>query len=360
MQAVSEMTPLSGEKNNWNTSFSLLRVIACLGIVLLHTANVSELLYPEVSARVCPGLAMGIVYSMMWAVPCFLMISGALLLDPDREITPERLRDRYIRRIALALLICCVLFSLIDTLMNGDAFSLLFIADGVYRLFTGGSWAHLWYLYLLLGLYLLLPFYRLITKHSSDGLLKYLLVLYAVFLSVLPVFGAFGIDIAFTIQTAGIYPFYFFVGYALNSGKLEFSTRTLAAMAIGGTVIIWVMCALSGWQEFPMGAEFQEILGSYASPAVALQSVGIFGLVRRIPQEKIKEKWAESIRWIDACTFGAYLIHMAFLRLFLRYLSWDLFAIGEWSIFVFAVGTFLLSLLITQLLGAIKPLRAVL
>ena len=54
------MTALFGDQSGVNkkSSFrlSLLRVIAALGIVLLHTANISEILYREEIGRAEDGL----------------------------------------------------------------------------------------------------------------------------------------------------------------------------------------------------------------------------------------------------------------------------------------------------------------
>ncbi|MCR4763371.1 MAG: acyltransferase family protein [Lachnospiraceae bacterium] len=344
-----------------NRRFSILRVFAGFGIVLLHTANVSEILYRD---SITPGqtaLSLGIVYCMMWAVPCFLMVSGALLLDPARMITMEKLFSHYLKRVFLALLVCSVFFRFFDMMMGEEGFYLMFVPDGVWQMFHGTGWAHMWYLYLLIGLYLLLPFFRMITAHSTDRELCYLLVVYAVFLSVFPLFRTIDAEIAFTLPTAGIYPFYFFAGYVLYKGKWKIDRKAAFLMTVIATGLIMMLTksrysGLSG-----DAASFADgLIASYSSPLIVIQSVGLFSLVCCGTAKEPSENKSAARGWLtefidlfDSCGFGIYLLHMVFLRLFLRYQGWNPFLMGMWSIFAIAFGVFLLTCALVAVLRRI-------
>ena len=366
-----------------NLSFSALRVAACLGIVLLHTANVSEILNRESLTAGQSAFSLGIVYLMMWAVPAFLMVSGALLLNPVRQITLKKIFAQYIRRVGCALLACCILFRLFDLLMNGEPFTPMVVLDALYRMFTGQSWAHLWYLYLLLGLYLLLPFYCMIADACGEQMMRYLLLIYYIFLSILPVADAFGVSSAFEIQTAAIYPFYFFAGHALYSGKLKIDRKLAWALFFGGTLMIVLMMIARSRGSEELVKAYTQLLGSYASPAVVFQSVGLFALVigqrkdvssaqPAAPEDektgeapdntgrKLPSALIEAVELLDGAGFGIYLVHMVFLRLFLRYEGWNLFLTGEWSFFAFALGVFFLSAVLVTPLKKIPYVRAIL
>ena len=71
-------------------SFSYLRAAACLAIVLLHTVFCAVSLFPEEASATQALLSNIVVNNMMWAVPCFLMVSGALLLNPERPVTVKK------------------------------------------------------------------------------------------------------------------------------------------------------------------------------------------------------------------------------------------------------------------------------
>lgn len=234
---------------------------------------------------------------------------------------------------------------MIDMLMNKEQLSPMFIADGVYRMFTGNSWSHLWYLYMLLGIYLLLPFHRMIAVNAPAKLLKYLLAVFFLFLSIIPaVSDLAGIHIEFSIQTGAIYLLYFFYGHAVFSGKLRVGHISAAIMAVTGTAFIAAMLLLQANGVLAGAVDIRAVLESYSSPAVVLQSTGIFSLLCGSDRRSVKHETAEAVMAvIDSCGFGIYLIHMVFLRLFLRYMEWDLFRIGWWSFFALSAAVMFIS-----------------
>ena len=85
-------------------SFSYLRAVACFAIVLLHTVFCAVSLFPEEASATQALLSNIVVNNMMWAVPCFLMVSGALLLNPERPVTVKKCLTKYIPRMLIALL----------------------------------------------------------------------------------------------------------------------------------------------------------------------------------------------------------------------------------------------------------------
>ena len=68
-------------KQKYYANLSFLRAVACVAIVVLHTVNSAAILYEGRISRVDYGVSMAVVEALAWAVPCFLMVTGALLLD---------------------------------------------------------------------------------------------------------------------------------------------------------------------------------------------------------------------------------------------------------------------------------------
>lgn len=60
------------------------------------------------------------VNNLMWAVPCFFMVSGALLLDRRREMPYKKLFTKYIGKMLLVILIFTLIYSISDMLLNGQ------------------------------------------------------------------------------------------------------------------------------------------------------------------------------------------------------------------------------------------------
>ena len=320
--------------------YSYLRAIACMAIVLLHTADASVLLYGDAISNVQKTISMSMVYCMMWAVPCFVMVTGALLLDPGKEITYKKLYGKYILRIVLALAVFGVIFRCFDIFMNHEAWTVSGVLQGLWNVMIGKSWAHLWYLYLLIGIYLLLPFYRKIAANSSTKEIWYLLGIYALFLSILPLSGMVNVDLAFYIHTATIYPFYLFLGWAISNGKLNISKVGGAILFVVGTLLLITVVRY----RYINGVEELANLLNYSSVFVILQCMGLFAMLKRDRNQDDLVTFVEKIlRSVDKCSFGIYLVHMIFIRLLLRYWEFNPYEFGIWMIPIISFSVFIIT-----------------
>ena len=294
-------------------SFRYIRVLACFGIVILHSLFASNVYFED---TITAGQLFGsktAEHLLMWPVPCFLMVTGALLLDPEREITLGKITGKYLRRILIALVVFTLIFQILDY-MAGDQQTI--ISGWLANLFLGHSWAHMWYFYLLAGLYLMMPLYRIITKHAEDKLIWYLIGLILLFVSLIPLLEFAGIEIAFYIPTQVIYPVYLFMGYMLFKSLQEaYIGIGLAALS---TAAIVMLCVYE--YKVSAGADHvaMEVLYDYASPFVVAQSAGVFILFN-----KIKRPAGALLRSLDECSFGIYIIHMIGIRAIMKWWGYD-------------------------------------
>ena len=328
-----------------------------MAIVLLHTADASVMMYGESISNSEKTISMGMVYCMMWAVPCFVMVTGALLLNPEKEIPYKKLYGKYILRIVLALATFGMIFRCFDIFMNHETWSAANVLQGLWNVMIGKSWAHLWYLYLLIGIYLLLPFYRKIAANSSMKEIWYLLGIYALFLSILPLTGMVDVDLAFYIHTSTIYPFYLFLGWAISNGKLSISKLGGAILFLVGTLLLITVVRY----RYMNGVEELAKLLNYSSVFVILQCMGLFALLKESEESEDKVSLGEQILLgIDRCSFGIYLIHMIFIRLILRYWELDPFASGTWMIVLLSVGIFAVSWITVKVLKFIPACSRIL
>ena len=154
----------------------------------------------------------------MWCVPCFVMATGALLLDEKRNVTYKKIFTRYIPRILTALIICVFLFRFLDCIFEHETFGAGVITDALYKLYTGSSWAHLWYLYLLIGIYLLIPVLMNAVKSCSDSEINVFMAVCILFVSIVPVINMItGVKSGFYISINSVYPVYLLAGYMIDS-----------------------------------------------------------------------------------------------------------------------------------------------
>lgn len=91
-----------------------LRLLATLAVVFLHT-SAGILDTREIGDFDNRFFLACYKYSMQFAVPLFVMISGALFLTPGKDVGFGLFISKYVRRIALALLLFGLPMCLIET-----------------------------------------------------------------------------------------------------------------------------------------------------------------------------------------------------------------------------------------------------
>lgn len=309
--------------------FDWIRVIACASIVLLHCVNAGRAYYKDVISPTAI-LADNVVCSLlMWAVPCFLMVSGALLLNPERELTMNKLFGKYIRRMLVPLVLFTFIFTVIKYLA-GERPNIIgsFLSD----ILQCHSMAYLWYLYLMIAIYLMLPFYKMVVRLADDRLLWYLIGIIVFFNSILPLLNFAGLnDIAFYIPMQIVYPAYFFAGYLLYKNNIP------VGIAAAGLALSTLALGLLTWR-FDSGELDMGLINGYSSLLVLVQSFSIYSLLIRI-----KRPAGDFLSSLDSCSFGIYLIHMIFIRLVMKESGINPFDFGPSGFIFMAIVFFFAS-----------------
>ena len=152
--------------------FDLLRILATFAIIILHTASAN---WEKVDVTSYEWSMLNIYDSICrWAVPVFVMISGALMLNKQKSI--KNIYTKNVFRI-----ICSFIFwSLIYTI---EKHCFLNNTDNIIKNFLIGNY-HLWFLYMIAGLYILTPIITKITE--SEKTTKYFLFISIISTIVLP------------------------------------------------------------------------------------------------------------------------------------------------------------------------------
>lgn len=127
-----------------------LRVMAAAAVIMIH---VSAQNWDNVPVMSSDWIIFNLYNSLaQWAVPMFLMLSGALMLDPGKPFQIRTLYRKNILRILTAFLFWSALYALDTYFANRDW-------RGAVVAFVNGRY-HMWFLFMILGFYLLTPAYR--------------------------------------------------------------------------------------------------------------------------------------------------------------------------------------------------------
>ncbi len=319
---------------------SVIRVIACISVVVLHTFYASAgYAVSEMHSIIC----LCVRNLMMWAVPGFVMVSGVLLLDSKREVGFKKIFSKYIMKLFLSLVCFSLVFAMFDMFFVTGEVGVGFIKTGLTNAFKGTGWSHLWYLYMMIAIYLLLPVYRIVSRNISEKELNYLLAVMVLFLSVIPVVNkVINTEIPFYICIYTIYPFYLFLGYRISHIKVPvILSVTLLILCIAA------VCGITVMNYRNRNDLLSLLLENYSSPLIVIVSFSVFSLLKNI--SSIKNNFLnKSIMLIDRCSLGIYLIHMAVLKYIAVSLKIDPFKYGGTAfICLEALGVFLVSMFLT-------------
>jgi surface polysaccharide O-acyltransferase-like enzyme len=336
--------------------FNYLRAAACIAIIVLHTTYACAVHYQNVLALSSLSATTAVTHCMMWAVPCFVMVTGALLLNPDHEVTLKKIYGKYLKRVFVALVVFVLVYRVFDMAISPEGVTARGFLLGFVQIVKGTSWKPLWYLYMLIGLYMLLPVWRRVVQGCTKIELKYFLGIYFIFLSILPLFSAFGFTINFTIHIASIYPFYLFLGYALKQGMFKMKKSTGLVAGIIGIILVVVLTDIRWTQN---AAAF-EAFWSYSSPIIIILSAAVFNGFMNIAHQAPKAGH-RLLMALDEASFGIYLIHIIFVKLFVEVVKFDPYAHGILGfiglILAILVLSFICAEIIVQIKKAVKRAR---
>jgi len=292
-------------------------------------------------------------------VPLFFMISGYLLLPRS-----ESLDDFYRKRI-LKLLIPFGVWSLAylgwycgnhpGTCTPAFAWN-LFLVEGTFY--------HLWYLYSILGMYLILPVLRLmIHPHTDKTILWYLIGLWLIFQPILATLNKFwGFRLKLNVPLTTGFVCFLILGYLLGEVGLSRGRVILSA-------VIWMigtLVTIVGTYVLTRRADqFDGFFYDFVSLNVILASAAAFLLLRRISETKLFTSAAAyaAARSLATTTFGIYLVHVLVMELLRGWIPFlqinSTMANAIWSLPLVSSLVFLVSFLIVRLFQKIPILKQI-
>lgn len=141
--------------------FDFLRVLATFAVILLHISG--SVFDPEAQCSLGEyWFGIGSNAATRWAVPCFVMLSGALFLNPQKEITLKKLYGKYVLRLLVIFLSWTLLYTF---LFNPSLFWIKGLSPVTPHLsFVYNYPFHLWFIPMLIGVE---PFVQAVFYQSS-------------------------------------------------------------------------------------------------------------------------------------------------------------------------------------------------
>lgn len=321
----------------------LLRIVAIFGVIIQHYCPV---LFGKKVSIDSFSWNVANVYDCFsnWSVPVFIMISGMFILNPDKSFSTKTFFQKNVLKIVIIIFIWGLFYEILKQVLGFEqhaSVSGYFIPIFYKRL----PWYHLWFLYLILALYMLVPILRIYTANASIKNIGYLLVL-VVGVSCIHTLNKVLPPIHFNIAELSGYVGYFIGGYFFS--KYDFSKRQVIFVYIFGVLSVIFRIIVYRKIYLINGGDRTDIF-NYLSPFVMITAFAIFLFFKR--NISFKSYTVNNIiAFISSCTLGIYLLHGSILELFSRIgitpLSFNpLFSIGVLSLLTFVICFLVVTLI---------------
>lgn len=330
---------LSNQKNQHIVWLDVVRFIAMFTVVCCHCTDPFNF-YPGTAPNIGEIKLWGAIYGSVLrpCVPLFVMITGALLL-PVRGDASTFYKKR-IPRVFYPFLIWSVLYNLFPWITGllglnpqiildffpyagEEVMQQSFSVSLEYILMIPFNFSilavHMWYIYLLIGLYLYLPVFSAWVEKASERAKLMFLLAWGVTL-LLPYYYQFVSNYLWgtcSWNSFGmLYAFAGFNGYLLLGHylkNLEWSLKKTLAIgipmfAVGYTVTFLGFRHITALPEYT--DEMLELFFTYCSLNVVMMTIPVFMLAKKVKVNS--ERMKKALANLTVCGFGIYMIHYFF------------------------------------------------
>ncbi|MBQ0011089.1 MAG: acyltransferase family protein [Clostridiales bacterium] len=149
---------------NRQANYDLLRIICTIAVIIIHVSAPYKDAYTDTKDPYKCHIISTTLYNTLtrFAVPCFMMLSGALLLSNEKNKDYKFFYKKTLVNIGIPTFIFSILYFLYRIavvsariFLNGESYRAY--VDPVKSLIKGSPYYHMWYLYTLIGVYLFIP-----------------------------------------------------------------------------------------------------------------------------------------------------------------------------------------------------------
>jgi len=326
----------------------LLRFMAAFAVVVIHVLGPFRSLYGEIpDSDWLAAMAMNSV--TRWAVPVFMMISGALLLSTERAFNCDHYLHKRLAKVAIPF----IGWTLIYACAGGFSAAGWSAAETLKIIEKSGNipvWYHLWFFYDFIPLYFVIPFLIPLLKKASPELINLMIVIWFL------LFLMHWLKVeSFLQQNLILYTGYLILGWYLfnrdNSKQLKYWLIAGIAMLLLNFFGSWQLAIASGkYSSFFMG---YKTLNTAIIAGMLFVSAQVYG-------DKIRGKLRALITLISKYSLGIYLLH-PLLLIPVHHLDngfYSAFASNWLAIPIITIAILFISLLCTVLLAKIPFLKA--
>lgn len=348
--------------------FDIMKAFAILAVVITHVAGSSWYHIVDMENVAANGFdKAGFVVSSIWlglakcGVPIFLMTSGALLLQKSYSI--KQIYKR-IGLLAVSLVIMLMTYEITVSLCDAESSQLSVInvlRNTMTDLLLGTGPTYSWYLYTLIGIYIILPILKVYVDAVNEQIYRYTLLIIWIVSSVIPfVMLIIPADISMSVQmllmgtnTFSGFVGYFLLGYYLEKYDLRVPESMLAILGVLGIGIATYLVVMNpGTMEDYM---------RYYMPGVVIYGVAMYVLIRRLAQRLQDTKIYGVLSDLGTKTLGIYMLHMPVVMVLDKYIDLNNYCTVNliWEVPAFSFAVLIITYIIVCIMRLIPGVQRV-
>ncbi|QZE13353.1 acyltransferase family protein [Halosquirtibacter laminarini] len=289
-------------------SFDLLRVIACMMVILVH-CSARFIMFPS-EEEMAPFLISNFYNSFSRVtIPLFVLMSGRFALSRYMKMDISEFYSKiWVKRIVFPTLFWGILYTLYRMLQGGVAVYLrepFNFLEPIKDFLMGYPFIHLWYMYMLIGLYGVIPILGILRE--KIGLDNFFYVAVALTILAIPIDN---FSTLFWLVRFVCFLGYFMLGYCLKyTPKRLFSPKELMLWWLICSILTWLITSYCGLHG---EGEVTDFLYGFFSPITIVGAVALYLLFNGIKNYK----GSAMIASLSKHSLYIYLIHAGVLSIF--------------------------------------------
>lgn len=295
-------------------SIDFIKMIAIFGVIVIHVGSGVFASNPVGSAEWLWGLGIG--SCVRASVPLFLMCSGALLLNSQKELSLKKLYFHNILRIVIAMLFWGMMYKLYHLSATGTI-SLQNVIYSFKRVLLFDQEFHFYYIHIILIVYVFLPVTRVFAKSASKRQLEYFLLVWFALAIVYPTVNTFypfnllsGLTSQWYINMTYASIGYGLLGYYIK--EYPFSLKLGAALSLAGLLGTYFATLFISQKS----GYLSEVFFQGMSLFVCFLAAGLFSLCMRVSFKKENGIFSKFVVFVSKGSFCVYLVHMFIIYIF--------------------------------------------
>lgn len=277
----------------------IVRIVACLMVILMHS--------PMPNMELSGIIAVGNTMITMPCIGLFFIVSGYLLL-PVKTSMKDFLTKR-LGKVVWPTLVFTLFYIIVNTICDGGDIKSILKQIASIPFGAQGNGV-LWFMYTLMGLYLIAPIITPFIEKATRKELEFIIGLWAITLlwPYLMIVLSVNTGIDSILHSFSGYAGYFILGFYLK--KYPIRINTFAALLL----IVMPFFLYIGFKKMGIELGFEEGF-SYLSLPIALMTLSVFLLLQKyVRTNKLSLTVRNVISDFSNCSFGIYLLHIFVMR----------------------------------------------